>query len=131
MKNKQEIFKVPEGYFDSLQMRLSYVPERVEASKRKTAYRLRVGLVAAQVAICLALAAVPFFVLHSSDTDPEDSLAMVENFYNADIIPLTDPDMLYDDSAAPSDAQAISDEDIVNYLIDDGVTVAQLEQFIY
>ena len=65
----------------------------------------------------------------------EDGLALVESFYASDLIPHTNPYLLYDDSALSDeegleDAPELSDEDVANYLIDDGVTVDMIDQII-
>ena len=131
MKSKKDIYSVPEGYFDSLEMRLSLIPGK-ETPAARPLWR-PAFMIPALAGVALLLAVALFFRPLGQH---EDSLALVEDFYASDLIPHTNPYLLYDDSAlsndsAAEDALEVSDEDVAYYLIDDGVTVDMIEQIIY
>ena len=143
MKSKKDIYGVPDGYFDSLEMRLSYIPGKVEAGQlRDSAAReltpagrsiwRPATLLTALAGIAIVLSITLFF---RPARQYKDGLALVESFYASDLIPHTNPYLLYDDSALSDeegleDAPELSDEDVANYLIDDGVTVDMIDQII-
>ena len=147
MKSKKDIYSVPDGYFDSLEMRLSYIPGKVEDGVLRPAGGRRIGLpvsgswglwrpavmMPALAAIAIVLSVMLFF---RPVQQREDSLAFVESFYACDLIPHTNPYMLYDESALEEESvleetSDVSADDVVNYLIEDGLTVDMIEQVIY
>lgn len=114
MKEKSS-YSVPDGYFCGLERRLSEIPQ-MQAESRLSGFRRMepyLALAASFIAIFI------FGTVFLNKTTPgEDS--DYEQFLYADIIPYTDPYAIFgsDDSE-----EAITDEDLVNYLINNETTL--------
>lgn len=113
---------MPEGYFSSLEMRLSYIPSREQAAKEPRRSRLPVFSLAAACA-CAALFAFVFLTRRSPSG--ENVLEIYERYYYADLIPHTDPDMVFDMSEVCEECSA---EDIEEFLIETGTSLYHIEQ---
>ena len=111
---------VPEGYFDSLKTRLSSIPSEPHAhSGLWSRVRPYLALAASFAAIVLIGNAVLKDTVRSRTSDP---LLGADSY--ADIISITNPEFLYDE--AGFDFEELSDEDIINYLIESGVRTEHL-----
>lgn len=112
--------RVPDGYFDGLRSRLGSIPKAGEPKPGVWAgMRPYLALAASFAAIVLIGNAVLRDTVKSPSSDPflgEDSYA--------DIISITNPEILYDESEF--DMEELSDEDIINYLIESGVRTEHL-----
>ena len=121
MKEMNNIYKVPDGYFDSLQKRLEAIPSQhkevrdpVVAVPLWTKVRPYVALAA-----CMLMA---FFLGRNSAPVPAEF--GLQDYYMADLIPVTNPYAIYDD--APMDLYSMessSEDDVVQYLISSGTSV--------
>ena len=111
---------VPEGYFSDLRARLNSIPgESAAHSGPWSRVRPYLALAASFAAIVLIGNAVLRDTVKSPSSDPflgEDSYA--------DIISITNPEILYNESEF--DMEELSDEDIINYLIESGVRTEHL-----
>ena len=146
MKGKNA-YRVPDGYFASLQERLSAIPQQEQLSAIPQQEQLsaipqqeRLGVIPQQEAApgvwvrvrpYLALAAA-FAVLVTLGTallrwtaapaeDDWDSFAV------AQMMPRTEPDAFYDATLAESLAPALTYDDIAQYLLETGVSLEELE----
>ena len=126
MKEIKNTFNVPEGYFDQLQKRLEAIPSQQTEVVRPavtvplwTRVRPYVALAA-----CMLMAFVigDFFLGRNSAPAPAEF--GLEDYYMADLVPVTNPYAIYDD--APMDLytpESSSEEDVVQYLISSGTSV--------
>ena len=126
MKEMKNTFKVPEGYFDSLQKRLEAIPSQhtevrdpVVTVPLWTRVRPYVALAACML---MAFFVGNFFLGRNQASSPAEF--GLQDYYMADLIPVTNPYAIYDD--APMDLYTIegsSEEDVVQYLISSGTSV--------
>ena len=111
---------VPEGYFDSLKSRLESIPSaKVSHPGVWAGMRPYLALAASFAAIVLIGNAVLRDTVKNQPADPFYS----EDSY-ADMISITNPEILYNESEY--DMEELSDEDIINYLIESGVRTEHL-----
>jgi len=128
--SKRNDITTPEGYFENLQMRLSEIPARQQPARVSTIHRLAPYVAIAAsflVAVWLGGAILRKTVAPAED----DTWAYVS--YLADAL---DPD-----GAVPIDmagyylgdeeSEGLSAEDIMNYLLADGISVEQLAYLSY
>ena len=112
-------YRVPEGYFDDLKSRLESIPEgRTVSPGLWMKAKPFLALAASFAAILVIGTAV---LRTTSKTQSSDWLNEISY---AEMIALTNPDVLYD--AYEYEHEDISDEDIINYLIESGATMEQL-----
>ena len=126
MKEMNNIYKVPDGYFDSLQKRLEAIPSQhkevhgpVAAVPLWTKVRPYVALAACML---MAFFVGNFFLGRNSAPVPAEF--GLQDYYMADLIPVTNPYAIYDD--APMDLytmESSSEDDVVQYLISSGTSV--------
>lgn len=126
MKEMNNIYKVPDGYFDSLQKRLEAIPSRhteerapVVAMPLWTRVRPYVALAACML---MAFFIGNFFLGRNQASAPAEF--GLQDYYMADLIPVTNPYAIYDD--APMDLytmESSSEDDVVQYLISSGTSV--------
>ena len=111
---------VPEGYFDDLKARLNSIP-RESAVRPGPWSRVRPYL-----ALAASFAAIMFvgnaILKDTTKSQPADQFFGEESY--ADIISITNPGILYD--VEEFDFEELSDEDIINYLIETGVRAEHL-----
>lgn len=112
---------VPDGYFDSLKTRLESIPST------GVTRRLDWAKVRPYLALAASFAAV--LVIGNSvlrHTASKDQLAGSDSFESSyvQMISLTSPSTIY--NVLESEADEITDEDIINYLIASGATTDQL-----
>lgn len=120
MNRKENIFIVPEGYFEQLQTRLEAIP----AQQRKVTaapFMRRIAPYAAAAACLLGA----FFVGNHfiGSVKPQYEGLSAQDFYYADIIPVTDPYAIYEDAAAYDGMQQVTNEDVIEYLLSSGTSV--------
>ena len=112
---------VPEGYFANLEARLAQIPQ-ASASAAVTPWsktRPYLAMAAAFAALVVSGTAILRNTARpAAGLTEEDLLGYVQ------LIPATDPYLLFDESEEW--AEAYSDEDIINYLIETGVSLEQL-----
>lgn len=123
--NKNRMYNVPEGYFEGLRTRLSAIPAvENEAAGRVTVWtRVRpVIALAASFAIMLTIGTL---ILDKTAGPVKSSDSEFLDYAYA-MIPITEPYSIYDASLAESLYTEVSEEDIVNYLIETGVSINQL-----
>lgn len=114
-------YKVPEGYFGNLQARLSEIPSGSRVPSRMDVLKPYLAMAAAFALIITAGTAVLRHTTGGSGTDEISALDMIRL---ADMVPATDPDLLY----TPAQAETgISDTDLSDYLINSGVTLDYIE----
>ena len=125
MIGKHDI-STPEGYFEDLQQRLSEIPRRGEAPAGASVRRFAPYLAyAASLVVAVLLGNA---VLRKTATPAEDDgWAYVS--YLADAL---DPDgAALVDGTAWDETETLSEEDIINYLIADGISVEHLNYVSY
>lgn len=123
MIRKNDI-STPDGYFGDLQMRLSEIPRRQSAPSG--IHRLSPYL--AFAASLVAVVMLGNFILRQTVRPAEDDTWVFVS-YLADAL---DPDgAALVDMAAWEEENTLSEEDIVNYLIADGISVEYLNYVNY
>ncbi len=127
MKKEKDIFKkvafdVPDGYFKDLQARLDTIPSKGASYP---------GLIR-KVQPYIALAACFLGILILGDVVLRGTAGEAENsdsYYNeivcADIIPVTQPDAIF--QAASPEQDTISDDDVIDWLIVSGTPTELIE----
>ncbi len=126
MKEMNNIYKVPDGYFDSLQKRLEAIPsqhteERASVVAMPLWTRVR-PYVALAACMLMAFFIGNFFLGRNQASAPAEF--GLQDYYMADLIPVTNPYAIYDD--APMDLytmESSSEDDVVQYLISSGTSV--------
>ena len=116
-ERKDNYYSVPEGYFKDLNARLMAIPS--SARERAVPY---MSLVASFALLVIVGTAV---LQRSSRTLSTDEAEYFEYAYT--MIPRTEPYSIYDSSLAESLSPEMTDEDVINYLIESGVSVNELE----
>ena len=112
-------YTVPEGYFEGLEERLSRIP-RASAPAEITPW----GKVRPYLTLAAAFAAlvVSGTAILRNTVRPADGMSEEDLLGYVGLIPATDPYLLFEEEWS----EAYSDEDIVNYLIETGVSLEQL-----
>ncbi len=121
------MYNVPDGYFDSLKSRLAGIPamaETVPEEKVTVWTRVRPALaLAASFAILFVCGT--FILSKTAGKETTEDSEFLEYAYM--MIPRTEPYSIYDASLAESLYEGeLSDDDIVSYLIETGVSLNQL-----
>ncbi|MBR5175685.1 MAG: hypothetical protein IKW89_07105 [Bacteroidales bacterium] len=113
---------VPDGYFDGLKSRLGSISSaKVSSPGVWAGMRPYLALAASFAAIVLIGNAI---LRDTAKSQPADPFYGEETY--ADIISITNPEILY--NTTEFDLEELSDEDIINYLIESGV---RTEHFAY
>lgn len=113
MTDKNDI-RVPEGYFQDLQARLQEIPERPSAKARIAPYL-------AYAASLVALVAVGNFILGKTAVSQEEE-SFLDGPYLSYLAQSLDPD----GAVCELPEYSIEDDDIVNYLVDEGLTLEEI-----
>ena len=121
-KMKKSSYSVPDGYFDRLEERLLRIPEMSSDVRRGTLYAIRPYIYLA--ASFLIILAAGTLALKFSARDGSEDLPALERMRLADLVPVTDPDLIY----LADDEEAEYDE-LEQYLIESGTTLEQLEYY--
>ena len=114
MKVKSSYY-VPDGYFCGLEQRLSEIPQMQTESRLSGFGRMEPYLALAASFIAIFILGTVFL---NKTTPGEDS--DYEQFLYADIIPYTDPYAIF---GSDESEETITDEDLVNYLINNETTL--------
>ena len=127
MKEIKNTFNVPEGYFDQLQKRLEAIPSEhplVQTPVVTVPFWNRVRPYVALAACMLMAFAVGNFFLGRNHIPADAEYAYQDYYYMAELIPVTNPYVIYDD--APMDLytpESSSEDDVVEYLLSSGTSV--------
>lgn len=113
---------VPEGYFERLEARLSQIPQTSSPTAVTPWGRVRPYL--AMAAAFAALVVSGTAILRNTVRQPASGLSEEDLLGYVQLIPATDPYLLFDES--DEWAEAYSDEDIIDYLIETGISLEQL-----
>ena len=112
---------VPEGYFDDLKARLNSIP--VESATAHPGPWSRVRPYLALAASFAAIVLIGNAILKDTTKSQSADQFYGENSY-ADIVSITNPEIFY--NVEEFDVEDISDDDIINYLIETGVRAEHL-----
>lgn len=115
--NEKQFHTVPEGYFEGLQARLSAIPQQQETVTRWVRFRPYLAMAAAFAAIVVGGTA-----LLRQTAQPASGLTYDDLMGYAQLIPTTNPYMIYDEEYM-GEEEAYTEEDIINYLIETGVSL--------
>ena len=111
---------VPEGYFTDLKARLGSIPERsIVRQGPWSSVRPYLALAASFVAIAVISTAV----LKNTTKSQSPDQFLNEDSY-AEILSITNPEILY--SEPEFEMEELTDDDIINYLIETGVRAEHL-----
>ena len=127
--SKRNDITTPEGYFENLQQRLSEIPARTV--RVSTVHRLA-PYVAIAASFLVAVMLGNSILRHTAPASDEDDTWTYVS-YLADAL---DPDGaammdLYDYYGEEEEQEGLSAEDIVNYLLADGISVEHLNYLSY
>ena len=124
--NKRNDISTPEGYFENLQQRLSEIPAR---PARVSTVRRLAPYVAVAASFLLIVMAGNFILGRTAAPAADDTWTYVS--YLADAL---DPDGAFPDDTYydwGNGEESLSAEDIVNYLVADGISVEHLNYLSY
>jgi hypothetical protein len=114
--------RVPEGYFEGLGERLGRIPSEETVVEPRAWMKLKPYLA---LAACFAIA----FAIGTAILKTTVSKQSPDQLYNetvfADMVSVSHPDLFI--LGMEDEDGSISDEDIINYLIDTGVSAEQIE----
>ena len=138
-------YKVPDGYFDKLQNRLSAIPR--ESLLQTETKPLQDDTYAGKdmalsfwnkfkpylsLAACFAITVtIGSFILTKTSGNTKTPQGSYENILYADMIPVTNPYLIYGESGTTASKNEITDDDIENYLIASGTTVEHIKYVAY
>ena len=124
--NKRNDISTPEGYFENLQQRLSEIPAR--PARVSTVRRLAPYVAVAASFLLIVMAGNFILGRTAAPAADDDTWAYVS--YLADAL---DPDGAIPDESYYDweDEEGLSAEDIVNYLVADGISVEHLNYLSY
>ena len=124
--NKRKDLSTPEGYFENLQQRLSEIPAR--PARVSTVRRLAPYVAVAASFLLIVMAGN--FILGRTAAPAADDDTWTYVSYLADAL---DPDGAIPDESYYDweDEESLSAEDIVNYLVADGISVEHLNYLSY
>lgn len=116
------MYKVPEGYFDNLNARLLSIPTpETERSNTKSLWELSSPIIALAASFALLLVGGTFILRTTTPNPSFEEMDFLEYAYS--MIPNTEPYSALDYTLAESLAPSVSEDDIVNYLIETGVSM--------
>lgn len=125
-ERKDNYYSVPEGYFKDLNARLMAIPSSArESGRRRLAFDRAVPYMSLVAFFALLVIVGTAVLQRSSRTLSTDEAEYFEYAYT--MIPRTEPYSIYDSSLAESLSPEMTDEDVINYLIESGVSVNELE----
>lgn len=124
LKDHNMPYTVPDGYFTELKDRLDAIPRE----EVRVAFRDRVRPYAVLVASFVILVTCGTALLrYAAGYLSDDDGSAMEKIQLADLVPVTDPDMIYGEKDV--DAEPVTHEDIAAYLIDSGTTLEHIEYY--
>ena len=128
--SKRTDISTPEGYFDSLQSRLSDIPrreaERASAAPKGIRRLAPYAAFAASIAVAVMLGN---FILRQTAVPQEDDGWTYLSYLSQALDP--DGAALVDEAAWDEEDSILSQDDIINYLLADGITVEHLNYVNY
>lgn len=115
---KKMPYSTPEGYFDSLKAGLKTIPQR---QVKKVVFWKRYVSIAAAVALLLAAGGIIYEAIHRQDSfTEEDYIVFSDDLTNT----------LFQEYADQyAEAQHLTEDDIIEYLIYSGIGVEEIEQY--
>ena len=119
---KRSDIQVPEGYFQDLQQRLQAIPSQQAESPRGIHRLAPYFAYAASIAI---LALVGSFIIRRTAVDPSQEETIAQWSYVSYLAQSMDPDCATYDWAQ----DALEQDDIVNYLVDEGLTLEEIAYY--
>ena len=119
---KHSDIRVPEGYFQDLQQRLQAIPEQQAQSPRGI---VRIAPYFAYAASIAILALVGSFIIRRTAIDPSQEETIAQWSYVSYLAQSMDPDCATYDWAQ----DALEQDDIVNYLVDEGLTLEEIAYY--
>lgn len=127
MKKEKDIFgevafDVPEGYFKDLQARLDAIPSH-NAPSLGFARRFQPYL--ALAACFIGILIVGNVVLRGTTGETGSSDLYYNEIVYADLIPVTQPDEIF--QTAPAEQDSLTDEDVIDWLIASGTSTEMIE----
>lgn len=124
-ERKDRYYTVPEAYFTALESRLREIPSSAALPQVRVPLRTALRPALALAASIAVFVMAGTFVLRKSVSPAADYDA--EYFeYAYSVIPHTEPYSIYDYSLAESLAPGVTEEDVVYYLIETGVSLEEL-----
>lgn len=127
--DKQKIqFSVPEGYFDELQTRLEKIPSVQNAGQPVSRWNGIKPYIALAAAFAMILTAGTAVLKITTEKVLENPTSEYEQMRMADLIPVTEPYLVY---LKGDDESDISKADIVAYLIDSGTSLEHINYYEY
>ena len=126
--SKRNDITTPEGYFENLQQRLSEIPAR--PARVSTVHRLApyVAIAASFLAVVLLGNAVLSRTAAPAEDDTWTYVSYLADALDPDGAAMMD---LYDYYGEEEEQEGLSAEDIVNYLLADGISVEHLNYLSY
>ena len=117
-------------------MRLSQIPEQQQVQETPQARVSRWAKITPYFALvaCFAFAIVAGrFILDKTVAQPEEDYVTLEQLYSADLLPYTSQYALFDEDYYQGDdySYEITEEDIINYLINTNVPLNYIGQTLY
>ena len=118
---QQRIFRAPEGYFEGLEKRLSAIPASCREERVTVWTRVSPYLALAASFVAIVLCATVILKKTAGVPAEEDDIDYIAFRY---LIPETAPYSIYDESLIEDESSSF--ENVVDYLIDSGVSLAQI-----
>lgn len=115
----------PEGYMDSLKMRLGEIPARESLAREKTGLWTRFTPYLALAGMFAVAIVAGHLLLNRPAPVVEDDLTW-ESLNYADLIPLTDPDAIFDEALEAESGP--TEDDIIYYLINSNTSLEWIAQ---
>ena len=128
--SKRNDITTPEGYFENLQMRLSEIPARQQPARVSTIHRLApyVAIAASFLAVVLMGNAILNRTAAPAEDDTWSYVSYLADALDPDgAVPIDMAGYYLDDE----ESEGLSAEDIMNYLLADGISVEQLAYLSY
>lgn len=118
--NRKMPYAVPEGYFTQLVSRLDEIPYAAKAPSAWDKVKPYIAMAAAFAIIISGGTAVL-----KKTASPHTDVSTLEMMQLADLVPVTDPYMIY----VKTNPEDISEKEIAEYLIDSGTSLEHIEYY--
>jgi len=131
-KNIRNFYSTPEGYFENLESRLSRIPssdvEGAEVVPASAWMKLRPYMSLAAVFACALI--IGSAILSKTAGVNLSMDAEYEQMFCADLIPITyDMYQMEELMMSAQEESYLTDEELIEYMIETGATIEQLEEF--
>lgn len=132
MNKNKEIFSVPEGYFEQLQSRLEAIPGEQREARMPAETATFWTKVKPYVALAASFLMIVFVGNHflSRTMSQPSSEYTIDDWYYADLIPVTNPYAIYETAPDTYAVEVSSDDDILEYLISTGASLDYISQIL-